>query len=152
MMFQCHIICINDIIYTWFFVWNIYTIIVINWSLKKHVLHISWQVVEKEFSLYTLWRIFWDEYFRCAEYATMLVNFRLPEGLGQTLLCFVTVFFNKLFMIYRRKCNWATTCKCTVIALDLPVGLSIIGAAWSTKSSIMCLVNLNRCTSYISVM
>jgi hypothetical protein len=26
----------------------------------------------------------------------MLVNFRLPEGLGQTLLCIVTVFFNKL--------------------------------------------------------
>ena len=77
-MFQCHIICINDIIYTWFFVWNIYTIIVINWSLKKHVLNISWQFVEKEFSLYTL-----DEYFRWAEYAAMLVDFRLPEGRKQ---------------------------------------------------------------------
>ena len=69
-----------------------------------------------------------DEYFRWAEYAAMLVNFRLPEGLGQTLLCIVTVFFNKVFMIYRRKCNRALTCKCTGIALDLPVGLSIIGA------------------------
>lgn len=51
MRFQCHIISlyINDIIYTWFFVW-------------KHVLNIAWQVVEKEFSLYTLWRIFWDKY------------------------------------------------------------------------------------------
>jgi hypothetical protein len=81
-----------------------------------------------------------------------LLDFRLPEGLGQTLLCFVIVFFNKLFMIYRRKCNWASTCKCTGIALDLPVGLSISGATWPTKSSILCLVNLNRCTSSVSVM
>jgi hypothetical protein len=58
-------------------------------------------------------------------YAAMLVNFRLPEGLGQTLLCIVTVFFNKLFMIYSRKCNWAITCKCT--------GYYSVDALWEEK-------------------